>query len=517
MSIGKFVCVPLSAGLLFSSSAYALEGCVTPPSCEELGFTANVEDCTGSSLKCPWDLSKAACKSKSAEAPAFILYGDGTVTKEILADKTPIGIVFDETNKLAVALTDIKKDGSAGSDETIDWTNNYDDIPNLANCVYDENDTAIDSCSVDGRTDTDIILNCGNICGGTMAASVCNIYNPSGCTADFCKQTQWFLPSMRDLANIYNNKSGINASLSLLSSFGAKTLTENYYWSSTEYGYKRAWAFGMYNGFRITSNKNNGVGYHVRPVVYYGEPRPQASMPILYGDGLVTKYILSDKTPIGIVFDETKKLAVALTDVTQNGSEGSESMPWTSTSYDIPSLTNCEIAVTADVCAIDGRANTDAILGCGSSCGTTYVANAVNAYNPSGCTADFCKKNKWFLPSDRDLRVICNNKTAIEDSLTMLSGSGATAFGNNNYWSSTEIDSNAAWMFRIYNTTHYNIKKNERHYVRPVVYYGTCPSDFILSECDSSKGSCGICDGKYKYFSCYNGLTLSGGNCVESN
>ena len=272
MSIGKFVCVPLSAGLLFSSSAYALENCVTPPSCEELGFTVNVEDCTGSSLKCPWDLSKAACKVNTNKpiscTVGSVLDGDQLCYEagKLPDGISPIGIVFDEENRLAVALTDVKKDGSADS-ETMYWAEKSYDIPSLKDCQYSDGDAAVDSCGIDGRANTTAILGCGSNCGTRYAAKAANTYNPSNCSADFCKQNQWFLPSMRDLVKIYANKSIINASLSLLSSFGAKALTESYYWSSTEHSNTYAWRFHMGSGYRVWSGKT-GSSY-VRPVVKY--------------------------------------------------------------------------------------------------------------------------------------------------------------------------------------------------------------------------------------------------------
>ena len=276
MSIGRFVCVFIYVGLLFTTSAYALENCVTPPTCDELGFTVNIEDCAGAALKCPWDLSKAACRIKSAETVkpvscviGSVLGGDQLCYEagQLPGNVTPIGIVFDTANKLAVALTDIKEDGSSGS-ETMYWSSSYCDVPGLTNCVYDSGDTAVDSCGVDGRANTTAILGCGSSCGTTYVANGTNLYNPSGCTADFCKKTKWFLPSMRDLAKIYANKTVINGSLTLLSIFGAKTLTESYYWSSTEKTADDAWIFGMYNGLRRHTSKGSN-GLYVRPVVKY--------------------------------------------------------------------------------------------------------------------------------------------------------------------------------------------------------------------------------------------------------
>ncbi len=252
----------------FSLTAYA--ACVQPPSCEELGFTADASKCEGSFLKCPWDLSKAACLEKAPEAPLLILYGDGTVTKEILSNKTPIGIVFDETNKLAVALTDVKKDGSSGS-ELMYWSNKFYDIPGLENCSSSDITSNADiSCGIDGRTNTDKILVCGNECGGTPAATAVDRYQPTNCSKDFCKKTKWFLASLRDLQNIYTNKAQLNTSLALLANFGATTIKDAYYWSSTEGNTDYAWRFDISNGVKGWINKNNyNYNYYVRPVLAF--------------------------------------------------------------------------------------------------------------------------------------------------------------------------------------------------------------------------------------------------------
>ena len=256
----------------FASGVMA-EDCKPAPDCADLGFTQNAADCSGDALKCPWDLTKAACKAGEEEegikpvpcAVGSILGNDQLCYEDKLPDGVkPVGIVFDTTNKLAVALTDINSSGSAGS-STMMWATGYYDIPALGNST---SSTDLTTCGVDGRANTTAILNCGSSCGTTPAATATNSYEPSGCSKDFCKKTKWFLPSMRDLITLYNAKSYVNASLSLTASSGAKTLTESYYWSSTEYGSYNAWGLRMSGGVRTNDTKNNTNRY-VRPVVKY--------------------------------------------------------------------------------------------------------------------------------------------------------------------------------------------------------------------------------------------------------
>ena len=250
----------------FASGVMA-EDCKPAPDCADLGFTQNAADCSGDALKCPWDLTKAACKAGVKPvtcAVGSILGNDQLCYEDKLPDGVkPVGIVFDATNQLAVALTDINSSGSAGS-TTMKWSSSYCDTPNLDNCTSSD---GLTSCGVDGRTNTNAIL--ASTCNGTTyAANGANAYEPSGCSKDFCKKTKWFLPSMRDLITLYNAKSYVNASLSLTASSGAKTLTESYYWSSTEYGNLYAWELRMSDGYRTSYLKYNANAY-VRPVVKY--------------------------------------------------------------------------------------------------------------------------------------------------------------------------------------------------------------------------------------------------------
>lgn len=253
----------------FSQSGSALAtSCAVPPTCEQLGYKMKVDDCGENPvLRCPFALSddnQVYCTESAQNqvvSVGAILYGDGTVASGLVTGKTPIGIVFDTANRLAVALTDINSSGSAGS-STMMWATGYYDIPTLGNC------TDLTTCGVDGRANTTAILNCGSSCGTTPAATATNSYEPSGCSKDFCKKTKWFLPSMRDLITLYNAKSYVNASLSLTASSGAKTLTESYYWSSTEYSYDGAWLLAMSDGSRGAYHKNYYYRY-VRPVLAF--------------------------------------------------------------------------------------------------------------------------------------------------------------------------------------------------------------------------------------------------------
>ena len=44
-----------------------------------------------------------------------------------------------------------------------------------------------------------------------------------------------------------------------------------------------------------------------------------------------------------------------------------------------------------------------------------------------------------------------------------------------------------------------------------------CAADYALGSCDTSKGTCDECGGKYKYTACNSGWTLSGSDCAEND
>ena len=83
--------------------------------------------------------------------------------------------------------------------------------------------------------------------------------NSKGLTAG-----KWWLPSLGEIMMIYANMTKINYALSLIS--GATQLSENWYWTSTEYSAPYAWFLGLGDGnANYGIAKASGTG-RVRPV-----------------------------------------------------------------------------------------------------------------------------------------------------------------------------------------------------------------------------------------------------------
>ena len=265
------LCLLTGIGMMcFSTQSFA-SNCSLAPDCASLGYTKSSSDCNGlDTIKCPFNTSKVFCveaADKEVQTETLIVYGDGTVSNKILTDKTPMGIVFDESKRLAVALTFVDKNGKPDSDGNMPWSSSYCDIPNLVNCPIDPNEVLL--CGTDGRANTNAIL--ANSCNGTTyAADAVNAYAPSGCVANFCQQGKWFLPSYKELDDMANMRPKINNTLKLLrSKWTTYDVHDNWYWTSTERASSDVWAYNVtYTGWNAAYGKTHDWN-SVRPFVKY--------------------------------------------------------------------------------------------------------------------------------------------------------------------------------------------------------------------------------------------------------
>jgi hypothetical protein len=241
--------------------------------CDATRFIYDASNCSGAGK-----LSGESCggKFEKCEQQALILYSDHTTSYEIISGKTPIGIVVDELNKVAAAINNIgfnqtKVDSCVSSSSlpleqatqrcTYMYSNaskefgNYDqisviqvDIPELENC--EEGDF---NCSPNGKENTKKILAYGKANGlNYNAALFANSYQPAaGCeTGSWCSAGNWFVPSMRDLNNLFVNKDTIKSTVKKIS--GAELIIfDDYkcvYGSSNERlsdGYSTGWDFKL--------------------------------------------------------------------------------------------------------------------------------------------------------------------------------------------------------------------------------------------------------------------------------
>jgi hypothetical protein len=142
-----------------------------------------------------------------------------------------------------------------------------------------------------------------------------------------------------------------------------------------------------------------------------------------YGGGVV--FYLFEDGDTGYVAGETHGLIAAVEDQ-------SSGIRWYNGSYDTTGATGTAIGT--------GATNTTTIISEQGPTETSYAAGLARAYTGGGHT-------DWFLPSKDELNKMYLKRGDINT--TAVANGGNDAFITDDYWSSTEFDSNVAWKLNF--------------------------------------------------------------------
>ena len=178
---------------------------------------------------------------------------------------------------------------------------------------------------------------------------------------------------------------------------------------------------------------------------------------VLYNDLKCYDEAPSGKTAIAVVFDTSKKLAIAL--------DLRSGIQWGVYGTDISTLTNCTTP-NYTTCDTDGKANTQKIV---SALGQNSSYAAPSCYMK---TTGSLPKGSWFLPSVSELKTLYNNKTKVNAGLASLGSPSLPTSGY--YWSSTEYSSYDAFSLYLSNSyVNFSSKANSssNYYARCAVAY----------------------------------------------
>ena len=271
------IILSLSATLLASPPVWAIN-CQVETNCTTLGYTSSKDE--GNCLKCPFGNQWACLKNDSSgqedttptpdydsgeenttPTPDYnnckigdILYSDMSCDSNVVASKTPIGVVFDGAKRLAIALDTAEKI----------WSDEDFDVPGLSNI------TSSSAVKADwqGKNNTRVVLEYCKANGKSCPAfEYVNSYKTEGTIAG-----DWYLPALGELKAMYGNKNVLTIALGKVG--GTKFWTD-WYWSSSEYSDYGAWKFDFAGGFTANRNKNKvdkGDYYtvtYVRPVLAF--------------------------------------------------------------------------------------------------------------------------------------------------------------------------------------------------------------------------------------------------------
>ena len=447
------------SGLLNSGVANA--ACIKTPTCSSLGYESTTS-CSGG-LKCPFgnawnctlvnkitELEKIIEKNQAEEALknckiGDILYSDMSCNSNVVASKTPIGVVFDTTNGLAIAKDEF---------ENLTWGSNVD-ISGIQN--YSTNTTA--TADWQGFNNTKAIYEYRKTKGGSFqAAEKALAYSTEGTS-----QGQWYLPAAGELKAVSDNKSTLNTTLSKI---GGTSLSLSD-WTSSEKNSTNAF---FLSSSTLGSNTKN-ISANIRPVInFISKDKIDVGAVfcdvgnILYSDKkCYLEGFASGKTPIGVVFDGQNRKAIAL--------EKPSLLNWV-VNYkrvNIPGIPDMdETQAKQD---FNGKANTAAIKAYNSDLSDFPAAKYVYNYKTTGTNV-----GDWYLPALGELYKVYQNEYAISKALLSLGKSKLP--GDREYWSSSEPSSSSgmgpyymAWQLSIHDSEIEDMYKDRDYYVLPVLAF----------------------------------------------
>ena len=287
-----------SALAVLGLSGVAEAACIQTPTCSSLGYTSS-SSCSGGT-KCPfgnaWNCTASENKTEltnkitelekqlteikrhinsSSCQVGNILYSDFTCNSYVVANKTPIGVVFDIVNNLAVALEQKEK---------VAWSTTNFDIPALMPYVDYKSD-------YEGKKNTKAIYDyCKANNKSCPAVEYAYTYKTEGTS-----EGDWYLPAYLELESLMNNEDAINKSLGLLHSPSIDTYNSHvftvgsmvywtyryyYYWSSSSRSTTTAAAYlkadqikSFYYETDYTSDSDSSGDYYYisvsRPILAY--------------------------------------------------------------------------------------------------------------------------------------------------------------------------------------------------------------------------------------------------------
>ena len=459
----------VAGGLLNSGVANA--ACIKTPTCSSLGYESTTS-CSGG-LKCPFgnawnctlvnkitELEKIIEKNQAEEALknckiGDILYSDMSCNANMVASKTPIGVVFDTTNGLAIA-----KDEFAN----LVWGAVAEDVSGV------QNSSSVSTSTADwqGFKNTKAMYEADKSGYNYPAIKKVLTYSTTG-----TEQGQWYLPAAGELQAISTNKDTLNTTLAKI---GGTQMSGNY-WSSSEQNSGSSYYIGIGNNSSTTGRKV--VKNKAKPVINFGS-KNKTDFAYNNGGTVVTCRVgdilysdkkcylggmLAGKTPIGVVFDVSRRLAIAL--------ESSEAMYWSTEYNDIPGITNITDSSKAKQ-DFKGKANTAAIKAYNSSLSNYPAAKYAYEYKTTGTNA-----GDWYLPAAGELYTAYSNKDFLNYALSLVGKKDIptkTGAFDAYHWSSSEHSTYDAWGvgFSIGVVNYFDKKfgtKYDDAYVRPVLAF----------------------------------------------
>ena len=263
------------------------------------------------------------------------------------------------------------------------------------------------------------------------------------------------------------NKDTLNTTLSKI---GGTQMSGNY-WSSSEQN--SGSSYYIFIGNNSSSTGRKVVKNKAKPVINFGS-KNKTDFAYNNGGTVVTCRVgdilysdkkcylggmLAGKTPIGVVFDASRRLAIALESSTSR-------INWSTDNVDTPGITNItdEYKAKQD---FNGKANTAAMKAYESdrSWLNYPAANYAYEYKTTGTNV-----GEWYLPAVGELNTVYSNKDYMNYALSLVGKKDIPT--ESQHWSSSETSDDYAWVLDFNNGKMGNLgSKDDYYYVLPVLAF----------------------------------------------
>lgn len=193
----------------------------------------------------------------------------------------------------------------------------------------------------------------------------------------------------------------------------------------------------------------------------------------VYGDKTWSTELDGTKTCVGVITDVRSK------DFDFIGLENLTASFWTNSLDIIPNVVT-ETNESLALCDFAGKTNSQNIILAKPTEST--AAHKCAAYSTEGFGT-----NSWFLPSCRQWGVAQLNRVKIDTSISATIGSDPLSSGS--YWTSTQYNSNNAWIFGWVNGTKRGTTKSNSYTVRPfcTYEYNPVPNGVYIYDKDNNR------------------------------
>lgn len=200
--------------------------------------------------------------------------------------------------------------------------------------------------------------------------------------------------------------------------------------------------------------------------------RPQIG-DFVYGDKTWSTELDGTKTCVGVITDVRSKDFdfIALRDV--------DAAFWAQTLGTIPDVVT-ETNQSLVLCDFAGKTNSQNII-------LAKPTERTAAYQCAAYSTEGFGTNSWFLPSCGQWDVAQLNRVKIDTSISATIGSDPLSSGS--YWTSTQYNSNDAWIFGWVNDTKRGTTKNNSYTVRPfcTYEYNPVPNGVYIYDKDNNR------------------------------